>query len=273
MKFNLALVQFQTKQWKPEENISRMEKFIIDAKKKKADVIIFPEDCVAGAMLDNTKMVDKKGTYRKLFSKLAAKYEIDLIPGSWMEEDEDLGGHYNTSCYIDSKGDVLATYRKINLWISERSYLTPGNQIQVFNTRFGKAGLIICWDLSSPDIFRRMLSQGAEIVYCPADWSCELVSNSYNENAEKLHVNALCQARAIENNIILAYCNLAGEHIEKGMKDPLIGQTQIASPFNAISARINDNKEEMIVKTVDMKILKEAEKLYHRRADYLEKNI
>lgn len=272
MKFKIALVQFNYTFWNPKKNIERMEEFVEQAKKNQANVVLFPEDCVTGPMLKNQEMLDRTNHFKDTFSNLAHKYQIDLVPGSWMEEDADQKGWYNTTYYFDAHGKVLNRYRKVNLWISERSYLTPGNSIQVFNTKYGKAGLIICWDLMSPEIFRQLLSQGVQIVYCPSDWSMGLVENSYNKNAEIDHVNALCTARAVENNIILAYCNLAGEHSYEGKTDHLIGQTQITMPFYGKLAHLQNNQENLLIQEVDLDLLPVAEKVYQTRGDYL-KNI
>ena len=59
----------------------------------------------------------------------------------------------------------------MNLWIPERSYLTAGNTTSVFQTRFGKVGLSICWDLAFPEFFRALVRRrGARLVFCPSYW-------------------------------------------------------------------------------------------------------
>jgi predicted amidohydrolase len=67
---------------------------------------------------------------------------------------------HNTTYYIDSSGKIKSRYRKVNLWRSERKYFVPGHKVSVFNTKFGKIGLIICWDLIFPEVFRKMVKRG-----------------------------------------------------------------------------------------------------------------
>lgn len=91
------------------------------------------------------------------FKILLKNIKIDIVPGSIIEKDKH--SFYNTTYYIDSSGKVKSRYRKINLWHPERRYLNPGNEISVFNTKFEKIELIICWDLIFPEIFRKIVKK------------------------------------------------------------------------------------------------------------------
>ena len=124
-----------------------------------------------GPLQGRKEFIDHDGRYVKRFQQLAAMYKIDIVAGSIPEGYN--GDLYNTTYYIDSAGTIRGIYRKVNLWSSERSYITPGKEICVFDTNYGKAGLIICWDLMFPEIFRAMVKQGVEIVMCPSYWCLE----------------------------------------------------------------------------------------------------
>lgn len=268
--FTVALVQMKSFLWSPDKNIVRMEAFIKKAAIKGADVIIFPEDVVTGQMLRNQKMVDREGRFLNIFRAFAKHYRIDIVPGSWMEGKKGERSCYNTSYYIDCNGKVLARYRKIHLWIPERAYIKPGNEIVTFNTRFGKAGIVICWDLTSPDLFQTMVRKGVEIVYCPSDWpkNMGIYAEKYGDDIEAHHVNALCMARAFENNIILVYANTAEFVITEacGYKgealDEPLGYSQIAAPFGDALIRIKHPREAMVLQKIDLNILKDAKAMY-----------
>jgi len=146
---------------KPQE----AEQFIATASSE-AQIIVFPEDFIVGPLLGKSQFADYDGRYFKHFQQLASTYAIDIVAGSIPEGTQT--GLFNTACYIDNTGNILGKYRKVNLWIPERDYNTPGNEICVFQTRFGKVGLIILLDLMFPEIFRAMLRKGVEIVICPA---------------------------------------------------------------------------------------------------------
>src|SRR5205085_6699170 len=205
--------------------------FIQRAVLSAADLIVFPEDFLVGPLNGRADLADFDQSYVKHFQQLASQYHIDIVPGSIIEGDE--SGLYNTAYYIDRSGDILGRYRKVNLWLPERSYVTPGNDITVFATRFGKVGLIICWDLMFPEIFRAMVKEGVEVVICPSYWCLEDagVGIKHDEQAEIKLVNALCVSRAFENEVVLVYANAAGTVGDEENKSILIGQSQITLPF------------------------------------------
>ena len=266
MDIKIAVVQFAIKQFALEENLKKAEEFIKIASSE-AQIIVFPEDFLLGPLLGRNEFADYDGRYFKHFQRLASKYAIDIVPGSIPEGDST--GIYNTTCYIDSTGNVLGKYRKVNLWIPERDYNTPGNETCVFQTQYGKVGLIICWDLMFPEIFRAMLREGVEIVICPSYWCLEDAGEGmkYNDNSEIMLVNSLCVTRAFENEIILVYANAAGILQYEGNTGTLIGQSQVTVPFKGAIGLMEHNEEAMRYFVVDTSILDDAEKTYKIRED------
>lgn len=266
MDIKIAVVQFAINQFAPEENLRKAEQFIATASSE-AQIIVFPEDFVVGPLLGKNKFADYDGRYFKHFQQLASKYSIDVVAGSIPEGTQ--RGLFNTACYIDSKGNILGKYRKVNLWIPERDYNTPGNEVCVFQTQFGKVGLIICWDLMFPEIFRAMLRKGVEIVICPSYWCIEDAGEGmkYDENSEIKLVNSLCVTRAFENEIILVYANAAGHLQYEGNTGTLIGQSQVTVPFKGAVGLMEHNDEEMRYFVVNTDILHDAEKVYKIRED------
>jgi len=267
MKLKIAVVQFETKMFEPDENLKRAKDFIAKASGK-ADIIVFPEDFITGPVMMKKEFVDFNSRFVNYFQDLAKKFNIDIVSGTWIEGDKT--GWYNTSHYIDSQGKVRGKYRKVNLWYPERSYINPGNHICVFNTRFGKIGLIICWDLNFPEIFRRMLKKNVSLVFCPSYWTFEDGSKErfrHDSNSEVNFVNSLCTARAFENNIVLIYSNVAGKFKYGKLDKNLIGRSQICVPFKGPIRRLDHNREEMFIQEIDLDILKDAEKVYKIRED------
>jgi predicted amidohydrolase len=266
MDIKIAVVQFAINQFAPEENLRKAEQFIATASSE-AQIIVFPEDFVVGPLLGKNKFADYDGRYFKHFQQLASKYTIDVVAGSIPEGTQ--RGLFNTACYIDSTGNILGKYRKVNLWIPERDYNTPGNEVCVFQTQFGKVGLIICWDLMFPEIFRAMLRKGVEIVICPSYWCIEDAGEGmkYDGNSEIKLVNSLCVTRAFENEIILVYANAAGHLQYQGNTGTLIGQSQVTIPFKGAVGLMEHNDEEMRYFVVNTDILHDAEKVYKIRED------
>ena len=267
MQLRVAVVQFEISQFTPQENLTKAEQFIQRAVLSAADLIVFPEDFLVGPLNGRDDLADFDQSYVKHFQQLASQYHIDIVPGSIIEGDE--SGLYNTAYYIDRSGDIRGRYRKVNLWLPERSYVTPGNDITVFATRFGKVGLIICWDLMFPEIFRAMVKERVEIVICPSYWCLEDAGNGqqFNPHAEVMLVNALCIARAFEHEIVLVYANAAGKTTLDGNKCTLIGQSQVTVPFKGPLDIVMHNDEAMFVQEVDTAILAIAEESYEIRSD------
>lgn len=270
MKCRIAVVQCNIKQFAPEENLTKAERYISTVSSK-ADLIVFPEDFITGPLAGRTEFADREEMYKKHFQSLARLYKIDIVPGSVIEQDNHR--HYNTTYYIESSGEIKARYRKINLWHPERDYLTPGHDIQVFSTNYGKTGLIICWDLIFPEVFREMTNKGVEIVICPSYWCYgdAGVGQKYDKNSEIKLVDSLCVSRAFENEIVFVYCNAAGQlDLELGKErftDTLIGHSQITVPFKGYTKKLDHNLEEMFIEEIDTTILKDAEDVYRIRKD------
>jgi predicted amidohydrolase len=273
MQITIAVVQFEIAQFAPASNLAKAERFIEEAVEQRAQLIVFPEDFVMGPLNGRADLADFDGHYVKHFQALAQRYEIDIVPGTIIEGDET--GLYNTAYYIDCTGAILGRYRKVNLWLSERSYIDPGHQAVVCETRFGKVGLAICWDLAFPELFRAMMVQDAEIVLCPSYWCYEDagIGMQHDPNSDVKFVDALCTARAFEQEIILVYVNAAGK-LDLGNGEgsgTLLGHSQVTVPFKGTLHICEHNREEMFVQTVDTAILTDAETAYEIRSDLRKK--
>jgi predicted amidohydrolase len=266
MFLKIAVVQFAIDQFKPQKNLARAEEFIAEASTEN-DLIVFPEDFIMGPLSGKSEYADYDGQYIKFFQRLASKYHIDIVPGSIIEGDSsDL---FNTTYYIDRSGDIQGRYRKVNLWLPERSYITPGRNVSVFDTRFGRVGLIICWDLMFPEVFRAMVKEMVGIVICPSYWCYEDAGKGlyHDPDSEVKLVNALCLSRAFENEIVLVYANAAGRVTGEENIDTLIGQSQITVPFKGVLRSLSHNREEMFSQEIDTTILADAEEAYEIRND------
>ena len=267
MVFTIALVQAETKQYEPEANLAKAEETAERAASEGAHIVVFPEDFVTGPIGGRRELADREGRYREAFRELARRCRVDLVPGSIIEEEG--GRFHNTTYYINSRGEVLARYRKVNLWIGEKRWATPGDGAVVCDTRWGRVGLAICWDLAFPELFRQMVAQGVEIVLCPSCWSFEDAGAGlrHNPRAEVAFVDSLCVARAFEHEIALAFCNVAGAFEGTEGTCRSIGHSQVALPFKGAVAKLDHDREEMLLCEVDTAILAEAESSYEIRKD------
>ncbi len=259
----IAVVQFSIAHLDIETNFTRIEEFIAKAKADDADVIVFPEDCITASIFGDLSKLDRNNLVRDRFRLLAMKHEIDIVTGSVMEGTDE--GNFNTSHYIDASGNVLGAYRKNHLYPGEQYFLSPGTEVAVFDTKFGKSGIVICWDMLFPEIFERMKKQDVQIIYCPSYWYREIAESmkALNPRSEEQLIDALCLARAVQANAALVYCNPAGVMtFPNGSIDTLIGHSQITMPAIGAIQKIDHNEEEMLVQDVDLSLLEVTTKIY-----------
>jgi N-carbamoylputrescine amidase len=157
-------------------NVAQVEALVRDAAAKGAQVIL-PSELFEGvyfcreekdAFFDWAKPVDGHPTITR-FQKLAKELGV-VIPVSFFERD----GHafYNSLAMIDADGTMLGVYRKSHIpdgpGYEEKFYFRPGNTgFKVWDTRFGRLGVGICWDQWYPECARAMMLMGAEILFYP----------------------------------------------------------------------------------------------------------
>ncbi len=270
-KTKICAVQFEVSP-SFEKNISKVEGFFKKANKSNCDIICFPEIFLTGPL--------KKGDYshslviksKKLFSGLSKEYGIYSVMGSVIEWSG--YGLYNTSYLFDDKGRILGNYKKNHLvQKSEAKHLKAGDDVYVFRTTIGKIGIEICRDLLYPEITRKMMIKGAEIIFCPSFWSAKspsydwIYNNKYFKNKTPKEVDSLVSARAIESHAVFVYVNAAGNFVRNGKNDVLLGRTQIGLPFYGTTGIISHNKESIIIKEVDLGIVRDAKKVYKIEKD------
>jgi predicted amidohydrolase len=247
MELTIALVQTEIAPMDPLKNLARMEDFVAMAKGRRADLVVFPEDAVCGPLGGQTAFVQYAPEYLARMQALAAKYAVDLVPGTWTVADSGL--LFNQAHYINADGTLAGIYRKVTLWETERLHLTPGTAASVFPTRFGMVGMIVCWDISFPAMFADMVAQSVELVVCPSYWSFppKALGSAEQQDDEILLIDSLCTTRAFENNILLAYCNAAGTLQQPGSAAVLSGRSQVTHPLQKVLAKCADNDEDLLV--------------------------
>ena len=159
-----------------EENIAKADKMVREAAANGAQIILLPElferqyfcqernyDYYAFATpVDENPAV-------KHFQKLAAELKV-VLPISFYERD--INVFYNTVAVIDADGSVLGIYRKTHIpddhYYQEKFYFTPGDTgFKVWDTKYARIGVGICWDQWFPETARGMALKGAELLFYP----------------------------------------------------------------------------------------------------------
>jgi predicted amidohydrolase len=151
-----------------EENLDKMLKGIDKtAREAKPDIL-----CLSESLYDFEAElpIEKKaetipGKLTNAISKKARLYKCYIV-FSMIEKDGN--SYYQTGVLIGRKGEIAGKYRKTHIPLSEAEYgLTPGSEYPVFETDFGKIGIMVCWDQWFPEVSRILRSKGAEILFVP----------------------------------------------------------------------------------------------------------
>jgi predicted amidohydrolase len=187
-KVRLATIAYKPRDSKSSaENLEKFAQLIAKAADQKADIVCLPEGItLVGTDLNYISASEPiPGSSSQLLGELARKYHLYIIAGI-LERAGDVV--YNTSVLIDKTGNVAGKYRKMSLPREEiDGGVTPGDSLPVFDTDFGRIGMMICWDVSFPETARTLAQKGAEVIFMPI-WGGNLT---------------LAKARAIENQVYL----------------------------------------------------------------------
>ncbi len=176
---------------------------------------------------------------------------------------------YNRSVLIDDTGRIVTTYDKIHLFDAElsndRAYresdrIKPGDQVTVADTRWGRLGLAICYDVRFPHLFRVLAKTGAGMIAVPA---------AFTYVTGEAHWHILLRARAIETGAYIIAPGQCGNH-PGGRRT--YGHSIIIDPWGKILAEASEENPEFVMATLDMTLVSDTRRalptLSHDR-DYL----
>ncbi len=187
-KVRLAAIHLRPQQGKsPQEKPPQFAPLIAEAAKQKADLVVLPETLTyygTGKKYEDCAETIP-GPSTEYFGKLAKQHNLYIVAGL-IERD----GHliYNVAVLLGPDGKVQGKFRKIALPRSEiEGGIMPGGEYPVFNTRFGRLGMMVCYDGFFPEVARQLSNRGAEVIAWPV-WGCNPL---------------LGAARACENHVYL----------------------------------------------------------------------
>lgn len=168
-----------------QENLVQFSNLIAKAASQKADIVCLPEGItLVGTAHDYISASETiPGPTTEFLGEVARMYNLYIVAGI-LEKNGDTV--FNTAVLIGRDGNFAGKYRKVSLPQEEiDGGITPGNSFPVFDTDFGKIGLMICWDVTFPEPARALAQKGAEIIFLPI-WGGDVI---------------LTKARAIENQV------------------------------------------------------------------------
>ncbi len=195
------------------------------------------------------------GPTTELLAEYAKKYQMAIVVPIY---ERDLPGvYYNTAAVIDADGTYLGKYRKNHIpqtngfW--EKYFFKPGNLgYPVFQTRYGKVGVYICYDRHFPEGARALGLNGAEIVFNPSATVAGL--SQYLWKLEQ-------PAHAVANGFFVAASNRVGEEAPWNI-GKFYGTSYIVDPRGNFLAVGSEDKDELVIAKIDLDLIEEVRKTW-----------
>ena len=256
MKIKVAATQMSCS-WEIEENISKAKILIDKAAKKGANIILLqelfqtPYFCIQydeeifklAQTFENNKILDE-------MSKIAKDLNV-VLPISFFEKDNN--AYFNSIAVINADGNILGKYRKSHIpdgpGYLEKYYFNPGNTgFKVWETKFGKIGIGICWDQWFPEAARIMALKGAEILFYPTAIGDELMSKYDSSSAWQ----RVMQGHAAANIVPVVASNRIGSETVKDQTNGFYGKSFICDRTGNIISEASKDKEEIIIAEIDI---------------------
>jgi N-carbamoylputrescine amidase len=206
---------------------------------------------------ENFKLAEPiPGPSTQAFQKIAKKYGVVIVASLF--EKRASGLYHNTAVIIDADGSLLGIYRKMHIpddpLYYEKFYFTPGDTgFRAWNTKFGKIGVLICWDQWYPEGARLTAMQGAEILFYPTaiGWHPrEKAEHGVNQHGAW---ETIQRSHAVANGCYVAAINRIG--VETPIGGPGIefwGQSFVAGTSGQILAKASIDREETMLVPIEL---------------------
>ena len=187
-------------------NLVFAKQLIGEAAQSGADVVCLPE-CITswrGRNLPNEGARPIPGPETDLLCRAAREHEIDVVCS--MNELAQ-GLIYNTGLYVDANQGLLGKYRKVHLAVGERwRGVSPGDEFPVWDTSYGRVGMLICYDNVMGEGHRILSQKGAEVLFMPIMGDPRAVGEQAPEIWRRI-----MRVRAMDNHVWFIVCRNRGE--------------------------------------------------------------
>ena len=199
------------------DNLAAAGELLREAKDAGADIACLPENFAFIGLRDADKLqiaeADGAGAAQSFLSETARELRMWILGGTIVIRRDTDRRVTNSSLLIDAAGKRVARYDKIHLFdvtipgrdeqYRESAHVAPGRDIVIADTPVGKLGLSVCYDMRFPELYRRLVAQGAEWLAMPA---------AFTVPTGRAHWETLLRARAIENLCYVVAPAQAGTH-------------------------------------------------------------
>jgi len=256
-KVKVAAVQMSCRS-RVEENIGRAESLVRTAANRGANIIVLPE-LFANLYFCQKEKADNFAYAAEIrhndllhhFSQVARELKV-VLPISFFEKKNQ--ARYNSVAVIDANGDLLGVYRKSHIpdgpGYEEKFYFNPGDTgFRVWNTRYGRIGVGICWDQWFPEAARCMALLGAEMLLYPTAIGSEPQDDSIDSRD---HWQMVMQGHAAANFMPVVAANRVGTEKDQDSQITFYGSSFIAGSRGNRVAEAGRQEETVLLAEFDL---------------------
>lgn len=240
----------------PSRNFENALSKVKEAAKEGANIICLPELFRSLYFCDVEDYEQFKlgeeipGPSTNKLSELAKEFGVVIIASLF--EKRANGLYHNTAAVLDADGTYLGKYRKMHIpddpGYYEKFYFTPGDLgYKVFDTRFGKIGILVCWDQWYPEAARITALKGAEILFYPTAIGWAKTQDEKTNNSQYQAWQTIQRSHAIANGVHVVSTNRVG--FEKDMN--FWGGSFVADPFGNLLCQGKHDEEEILIQELD----------------------
>jgi len=244
--------------WDIDANVERAESLIHEAADAGALIILIqelfetPYFCIdeQHQHFELAHTLAEQPTIKRM-QDIARKREL-VLPVSFFEK---AGlAYYNSIAIIDADGSIVGHYRKSHIpgfpLYQEKFYFSPGDTgFRVFDTRYGRIGVAICWDQWFPEAARAMVLQGAEILFYPTAIGSELHDPDLDS---KDHWQMVMRGHAAANIVPVVASNRIGEERSNDLALQFYGSSFIANHVGAMVEEADRSSQSVLTHTFDL---------------------
>jgi N-carbamoylputrescine amidase len=278
-KFRVGLVQM-TCSTDPEENLAKAEDRVREAAERGAEIICLQELFRSQYFCreENAELFDLAepipGPSTDRLGRLAKELGVVVIASLF--ERRAPGLYHNTAAVLEADGSLGGLYRKMHIpddpLYYEKFYFTPGDLgFPNFNTKYGRIGVLVCWDQWYPEGARLSSLGGANILFYPTaiGWH---PSEKQEFGAAQLDAwRTIQRAHAIANGVFVAAVNRVGFEGPPDQGLEFWGSSFVADPFGQVMAQASQTDEEILIAECDPRRMDEVRRnwpfLRDRRID------
>ena len=231
----VAAAQIESKMCDKQYNLDKACHYIKQAAQEGADIVCFPELFYTGYDLSRDELREHSekadGHMFRQLSQIAKSERIHII-ASYPERIDISSVTFASAMLIGDNGDLIGNHRKVYLWVEEQGKFRPGEGFRVYDTRLGKIGLLICYEMEYPEPARILALKGAEMLFLPAAYMGIHLMDRY------------LTAIALQNLIDVIGVNTIGNKKN--------GSSKVLDQLGNVVKEASRDKEELIMCEIDI---------------------